>query len=335
MTAAPLLFAIGASRPLGERIAGRLGLPLSPHEERSFEDGEQKIRPLVDVAGRDVAVVHSLDGDGEQSANDKLCRLLFFVGALRDAAAASVTVVAPYLCYARKDRRTKPHDPVTSRYVAELVEAMGAARMVTVDVHNLAAFENAFRIPTVHLSAGALFAAHLAGIVGDGPVAAISPDPGGVKRAEAFRETLEGVLGRAVAGGFMEKFRSLGEVTGSAFAGGVAGRTVIILDDLISSGGTMARTAAACRARGAAHVYLAATHGLFNADADRTLSEAAVDGIVITDTVVPRRLSEGLTRKLTVLDVSGLIAGAILPREAREGDRAAAPKERRRGEGGE
>lgn len=312
MAGAPIVFAIGASQPLGKRIAGRLGGVLAPLEERGFEDGEQKIRPLVDVNVRDVAIVHSLDGDDAQSPNDKLCRLLFFIGGLRDAGAARITAVVPYLCYGRKDRRTKSHDPVTSRYVAQLFEAIGTDRLVTVDAHNLAAFQNAFRIPTVHLDAAGLFADHFARLLATAPVAAISPDPGGVKRAEIFRATLERALGRPVVGGFMEKHRSLGEVTGETFAGDVAGRTAIILDDLISTGGTMARTAAACRARGATQVYLAATHGLFTADAAATLAAADIDGIVTTDTVAPRpALAAGLDQKTKILDISGLLAEAI------------------------
>lgn len=308
----PLVFAIGASEPLGARVAARLGIALSPLEERPFEDGEEKIRPLVDVAGREVVVIHSLDGDADQSPNDKLCRLLFLTGALRDCGAARLTVVAPYLCYSRKDRRTKPHDPVTSRYVAELIEAMGAGRVLTLEVHNLAAFENGFRIPTVHVESAPLFAAHFAGLVGDGPVSAISPDSGGMKRAETFRMALEGALARPVAGGFMEKYRSTGAVTGSSFTGEVAGRTVVIFDDMISSGGTMARTAAACREHGAARIYLAAAHGLFNAEAEAILSRAGVDGVVVTDTVSPRTdLSDRFRATLTVLDSSGPIAEAL------------------------
>ena len=117
------LFALEASHELGAAIAAALGQPLAAHEERDFEDGEHKTRPLDDVAGADVYVVQSLHGGPAESANDKLCRLLFFIGALKDAGAARVTAVTPYLCYARKDRRTKPNDPVTTRYVAALFEA--------------------------------------------------------------------------------------------------------------------------------------------------------------------------------------------------------------------
>ena len=122
------LFALHGTEVLGEKIARSLGCHLAALEERSFEDGEHKSRPLDTVAGCDVYVVHSLHGGPQESPNDKLCRLLFFIGALKDAGAARVTAVMPYLCYARKDRRTKAQDPVTIRYLATLFEAAGVER---------------------------------------------------------------------------------------------------------------------------------------------------------------------------------------------------------------
>ena len=163
----PMLFALEASRDLGTRVAGALGTVLARHEERGFEDGEHKSRSLENVRGRDVYVLQSLYGDREQSVNDKLVRLLFFLGALKDASAAQVTAVTPYLCYARKDRRTKPRDPVTMRYVAQVLEAVGTDRVVTMDVHNLAAYQNAFRIPAEHLEAKRLFVEHFAGMTNE------------------------------------------------------------------------------------------------------------------------------------------------------------------------
>jgi ribose-phosphate pyrophosphokinase len=127
------------------------------HEERDFEDGEHKVRPLDSVRGADVYVIQSLSGDATQSTNDKLCRLLFFIGALKDAGAARVTAVTPYLCYARKDRRTKVNDPVTTRYVAELFEAVGTDAVMTLDVHNPAAFENAEKHRSAGVVSGDLF----------------------------------------------------------------------------------------------------------------------------------------------------------------------------------
>jgi len=151
------LFALEATRDLGKAVALALGCELAAHEERSFEDGEHKIRPLDAVGGAPVYVVQSLHGGPSESANDKLCRLLFFIGALKDAGAASVTAVVPYLCYARKDRRTKPNDPVTTRYVAGMFEAVGTDCIVTLEVHNPVAFENAFRFRNVTLTGAPLF----------------------------------------------------------------------------------------------------------------------------------------------------------------------------------
>jgi ribose-phosphate pyrophosphokinase len=308
----PVLFALNATRELGLRVAGGLGIELSAHEERDFEDGEHKARPLVSVRRRSCYVVQSLHGGPEESANDKLCRLLFFLGALRDASAASVTAVVPYLCYARKDRKTKPRDPVTTRYVAALFEAVGVDRVVTLDVHNLAAFQNSFRCRTDHLLALPLFVEHFTPIARDQPVVVVSPDIGGAKRARGFGEALERAVEREVATAFIEKHRSGGVVTGGAFAGEVKDRVAIIIDDLISSGGTILRAARACRDLGARKVYTAATHGLFVDNAGEVIADDALEQVVVTDSVPPFRLDPAVMRdKLVVLDSAPLFAEAI------------------------
>src|SRR5579885_3339233 len=206
------LFALQATAELGNRIADALGQPLAAHEERDFEDGEHKGRPLETVRDADVYVVQSLHGGPAESANDKLCRLLFFIGALRDAGAGRVTAVVPYLCYARKDRRTKPLDPVTTRYIAGLFEAVGTDAIVTLDVHNPAAFENAFRCRTVTLTGTPLFVAY-AKERKDDKLCVVSPDTGGAKRAELLRETLEAACGKPVGKAFADKHRSAGVVS--------------------------------------------------------------------------------------------------------------------------
>lgn len=308
----PCLFALQSTRGWGEAIARHLKLPLEPHEERGFEDGEHKTRPLAGVRGRHVYVLQSLYGDDEQSPNDKLCRLLFFIGALRDAAAASVTAVVPYLAYARKDRRSKPRDPVTTRYVAALFEAVGTTRIVTLDVHNVAAYENAFRCGTEHLEATGLFAAHFLPLVAGREVAVVAPDAGGIKRAESFRLRLAAALGRPVAAAFAEKHRSEGVVSGDLLTGDVAGRCAIIVDDLIGAGTTIMRTATACRRLGAGPIYAAASHGLFVGEAPRMLADEALTGLVVTDSVPPFRLPAGPVRdKLVVLPTTRLFAEAI------------------------
>ncbi len=308
----PLLFALDRSRELGERVAAALGLSPAPHEEREFEDGEHKARPLVPVRGRDVFVLHGLWGEPGASANDKLCRLLFFCGALRENGAARITALAPYLAYARKDRQTKPRDPVTTRYVAQVMEAVGIDRVVTLDVHNLAAFQNAFRIESINLTARPLFlAALLPRLEGRVPVV-VSPDAGGAKRAEALRELLEERLGTAVPLAFLQKKRSEGRVTGDTVIGEVEGRTAVILDDLISSGTTLARAARALRRQGAERVFACVTHGLFNPPAAAVIEEADFDGLLVTDSVPPFRLPpEVAARRLTVLGIAPLLAEAV------------------------
>jgi ribose-phosphate pyrophosphokinase len=306
------LFALSETAAYGKRVADALGVALSSHEERPFEDGEHKTRPLVGVRGCDVYVLHSLYGEPHASANDKLCRALFFIGALKDALAARVTLVAPYLCYMRKDRRTKPRDPVITRYVASVIEAVGTDRVVAIDVHNIAAFENGFRCPVEHLEAKKLFVDCLAPLVGSQPVAVVSPDVGGAKRAEALRLALAKRLGREPANAFVEKYRSEGKVSGELLVGDVEGRVAIILDDLVSTGGTLARAAAGCRRSGAKRVYAAATHGLFIGDAARVLAAADIDRVVVTDTIPPWRLPEAFVRdRLTVLDTAPFVAEAI------------------------
>lgn len=307
------LFALEASAGFGGAVAGELGVALADHEERSFEDGEHKSRPLVEVRDRDVYVVASLHAAPGASVNDRLCRLLFFLGALRDADAGRVTALLPYLCYARKDRRTKPRDPVTTRYVAALFEAVGVDRVVAMDVHNLAAFQNAFRVPTVHLEARPRLADRLLADLGpEARIAVVSPDAGGAKRAEAFRETLASRVEPEVTTAFLEKRRSWGEVTGGTLVGDVEGATAVIVDDLVSTGTTMARAARACREAGAAGVRAAATHGLFVGDAEETLSEPALESLLVADTVPPFRLSEDFVeRRLRVVGVAGMFAEAV------------------------
>lgn len=306
------LFALETSRSFGERVAAALGVPLAEHEERAFEDGEHKSRPLESVRGADVYVVQSLYSDNAQSVNDKLCRLLFFLGALRDAGAQRITAVVPYLCYARKDRKTQPRDPVTTRYVAALFEAVGVDRVVTMDVHNRAAYQNAFRCRTEHLEARRLFVDYLRPKLPEGDVAVVAPDAGGVKRAEQFRQTLSEALGRDIPTVFIEKQRAHGVVSGKTLVGEVAGRAAVIIDDLVSTGTTLSRAAHACRDRGATRVFAVATHGLFIPPAENVLAKPDLEAIAVTDTVPPFRLDPALAAaKLEVLDAAGFFAEAI------------------------
>jgi len=313
MGTAPLrLFCLAASAELGAGLSAALGEPLAAHEEREFEDGEHKARPLDAVNGADVYVVQSLHSGPDQSANDKLCRLLFFIGAIKDAGAARVTAVTPYLCYARKDRRTKPNDPVTTRYIAGMFESVGTDCVVTLEVHNPVAFENAFRCRTVALTGTPLFVGYAKQNLSGGKLAVISPDAGGMKRAELLREALEAALGRPVGKGLAEKHRSAGVVSGDLFVGDVAGTTALIVDDLISTGNTLRRAAHLARKAGATGVVALVTHGLFMQGAAEVIADPAIDQVVVTDVVPPFRLGQpSNNKKLVILPAAPLLAETI------------------------
>ena len=307
------LFSLESDAEFATAVARYLDLEPGAHEERDFGDGEHKIRPLESVRDRDVYVVQSLYGDPQCSVNDRLVKTLFFLGALRDAGAARLTAIFPYLGYARKDRRTKSRDPLSTRYLAQVVEAMDVDRVATIDVHNVSAFENSFRAHTETLSARNLFIDHFAATPDPERLCVASPDTGGIKRAESFREGLEQRLEREVTSAFLEKKRSEGEVSGqSRVTGDVRDRDVIVYDDLIASGTTMTRAAAAFLGAGARSVHAAATHGLFSGESDRILDTDDLAGIVITNTVPPFRLTSDAVRgKLEVLDASDFVGQVI------------------------
>ena len=314
MTTRPLsIFALGSTHGLGTRVAQHLGVALSPVEERDFEDGEHKVRPLAGVREHDVYVIHSLYGEPGASANDKLVRLLFLIGALRDAGAGRVTAVTPYLCYARKDARTQPRDPVSSRYVAQLIETVGTDRVVALEVHNPAAFANAFRIRAEHLPTAGAFAQALAGRLGaETPIAVVAPDPGGFKRAEQLRAALSARMRAEASLALVEKRRAHGRMTPGELVGDVAGRTALVVDDIVASGGTLLAAAERCRAHGASAVIACVTHGLFVPPAETVLAGGAIDRIMVTDSVPPFRLSPGMVRdRLEMVSIVPLLGEAI------------------------
>ena len=307
-----LFFAIHELRLFGEQMARHLGVDLSPHEERNFEDGEHKTRPLVSVRGKDVYVLQSLHGGPVESVNDKLCKLLFFLGALRDNGAARITALVPYLAYSRKDRQTKTRDPVTTQYVARLFEAAGADCVATLDVHNIVAFQNAFRCRTIHLDSRRLFANALRDLLADAQVTVISPDPGGMKRAQLFREMLQKTLLRPAGQAFVDKRRSGDVVSGDTIIGDVENATVVVIDDLIASGGTMDRAARAAMEHGAKEVIACAAHGLFTGNAKSILAAAPLKHMVVTDTVPPFRLDATfVTTHIETVSAAPLFADCI------------------------
>lgn len=305
------LFALKESQDQGAGIAAALGLILSDLEHREFSDGEFKIRPLCPVDGQHICVIQSLYGDRDFSVHDKLCRLLFLIATLRDHGARRVTALVPFLCYGRKDRRTKAQDPLTTRYVAQLFEAVQCDELVTLETHNLAAFQNAFRLRTNHLEIGQVFQDVVAWRT-EAPLVVMSPDPGGVKRAQLFRESLEDRLGQDIGFGLMEKRRSGGVMTSGDVVGDFEGKSVLVVDDMIASGSTMISAAQACRAKGAGKVYALAAHGLFTAGAEALFTGEHFDRVFVSDSIPPFRLRDGAkTHRLEIVGTADEFAEVL------------------------
>lgn len=306
------LFAPKTTKSFGETVARALGQTLGSLVEQEFEDGEHKLQVAEDVRGHDVYAIQSLYAEPGQSVNDKLVRLLFLIGALQAGGARRVTAVIPYLAYARQDSQTKPGEPVGTLQVAKMLEAAGVDAVVTLDVHNLAAYQNAFRCKTWHLDTRELFVDHILGTFAGENLVVASPDVGGIKRAQLFLDTLAARTEHPVGFAFMEKRRNGGVLSGSAVVGEVAGATAIIFDDMIASGGTMARAADAFQAHGASRVLCMAAHGLFVGGAPELLGRGGIDRFVVTDTVAPfRSPADLIAARIEVVSAAQLFADAI------------------------
>jgi len=302
-------FALHESRDLALMVSQHADLPLAPLEERDFEGGEFKLRPLEPVRDRTTFVLQCLAGTAETSVCERLVRLLFLMHGLHDAGAVRRIALLPYLTFARKDRRTQSRDPVNSRYIAQMLESAGVERVVTLDVHNPAALDNAFRVPIDHLSALPMMVDYFATRLAGAQLTVASPDIGGVKRAQIFRELLEARLDRSVDLAFFEKRRTQGVVSGNALIGAVKDRTVIVIDDLCATGNTLIRAAEMCNRAGAESVYAAVTHAPYAPGIAALVAAEVLAGVVTTDSVGPLAVSGG--GKLTVLSIAPLFGEVV------------------------
>jgi ribose-phosphate pyrophosphokinase len=293
----PVLLSGSGNAPLSRAIAESLGWPLGKSVLERFPDSELRVQIEEDVRGRDVHVVQSLKPPAEQH----LLELLFLADAARRAGAKSLTAVLSYLAYARQDRRVTGREPLGGRVVAELIESAGFERVVVVDLHS-PTVEGFFGVPLEHLSAIPSIAAELRG--GSPTRVLVSPDLGGVKRAEAYARVLD--LPVVV----VHKSRISGtEVAVRRVVGEVRGCSPIVVDDMISTGRTIEAAIQALLDAGCAQdITVAATHPLFVGDAVERLARVPIRRLVTTDTVLPPREPP---MPITRVSVAPLIAQAL------------------------
>jgi ribose-phosphate pyrophosphokinase len=316
LAADPTYFALDESRNLATAVGRQAGLALAGLEDRRFEGDEFKLRPLQSVRGRVAFVLQSLAGTPDTPVSERFVRLLFLLNGLRDAGAVQRVVLLPYLAFARSDQRTQLRDPVYTRYMAELLEASGADRLMVLDVHNASALDNSFRIPVDHLTAHPMMVDHFAAHFTDMNLTIASPDIGGIKRAQIFRELLEKRLGRDVELAFIEKRRRGGVISGGdALVGDIAGRAVILIDDLCATGETLLRAADACSRAGPASIHVAVTHTPLAPGVDALVTATSITSIVTTDSAgISSELQATLganANKLVTLSIAPLFGCAL------------------------
>ena len=322
------VFGLNGSRSFAKKVTKHLGIDLTPHEELDFPDGENFAKSsdgsIGNVRGHNVFVIQSLYSDKNESVSDKFVKLCWMIGSLKDASAHEVTAIIPHLGWARQDRKTASREPITTKYVARMLESVGMDRALFVDVHNLAAEQNAFSRPIDNLEAKNLQAKWCAEQLQDTQrIAVLTPDSGGLHRARRFRGALVEYLRElgkpakhTIECVIYDKTRKKKDAGGlSGFEGGriigdVEGAQVIAVDDMISTGGTMKNACLAVEPSGGKLFAVVATHGLFCGDANQKMDELNAN-IVICDTVNPWRLSEENKKKVVTISTAEMVADAI------------------------
>jgi ribose-phosphate pyrophosphokinase len=271
-----MVFSGGANQPLAEEVADVLGIHLGKVERSTFANGEIYVRPGESVRGADCFVLQSHCAP----INDNIMEQLVTIDALRRASARRITAVIPFLGYSRQDKKVMPREPITARLMADLFMEAGADRLVSVDLHT-GQLQGFISKPWDSLTALPIITDYLAGKI-EGKTTVLSPDSGGVKRAEKYARH----LGGSVA--FIYKRRDPGEHNESealSMAGKVTDRHVVIVDDMIDTAGTVCNAAEMVREFGAKSVRIAATHGIFSDPALDRIKNAPIDEVIVTNTL--------------------------------------------------
>lgn len=294
------LVAGNSNRPLAEAIASHLNQPLTTCQVRRFADMEIFVEIQENVRGRDVFVVQSTSFP----ANDHLMELLIIIDALRRSSARRITAVLPYFGYARQDRRSAGRTPITAKLVANMITQAGADRVLTLDLH-AGQIQGFFDIPTDNLYAAPVMVRDVQERMDTANVMVVSPDVGGVVRARAIARRIGAPLA------IVDKRRERpGESEVMNIIGDVTGRTCILVDDIVDSGGTLCNAADALLEKGAKEVYAYITHGVLSGGAVARIAASKLKELVITDSIQPTEAVR-VAKNIRVTPIGSLMGDAI------------------------
>jgi ribose-phosphate pyrophosphokinase len=296
------IFAGNSNIPLARAVCQHLERPLSKATVGRFSDGEIQVEIAENVRGADTFVLQSTCTD----ANQNLMELLIMIDALKRASAGSIVALLPYYGYARQDRKVAPRTPITAKLVADLIEAAGATRVVSMDMH-AGQIQGFFNIPFDHLYAAPVLLDHMKRKFegqADGLVV-VSPDAGGVERARAYSKRMNAALG------IVDKRRTKPNVAEVLnVIGDVQGRVAILLDDMIDTAGTLTQAANALVDKGASRVFAYATHAVLSGPAVDRIQRSALEEVVVTDTI-PLTPAAQACVKIKQLSTARLFAEAV------------------------
>jgi len=290
----------GSAHPaLGEAIARNLSLPLGRAHLARFSDGEIWFQIQDNVRGADVFVMQPTS----PPVNENLMELLVMIDAFKRSSASRITAVLPYYGYARQDRKDKPRVPISAKLVADLLSAAGADRVLTMDLH-ASQIQGFFNFPVDHLFAAPVIIDYVARLKLP-RLTIVSPDAGGVERARAYAKRLEAALA------IVDKRRESPNVAEvHHVVGDVEGRTALVVDDIVDTGGTLAKVATALKEAGATDVLASSSHGVLSGAAMERLDAAPLSKLIVTDSIPPSPETRR-SGKIVVLSVAELMAKAI------------------------
>src|SRR5438094_2045083 len=289
-----------ANPELAQRICSSLQIPLGRGRTDLFPDGELIVKVEEDVRGRDCFIVQPTS----HPINAHLMELFIWIDTLKRASAGRVTAVIPYFGYARQDRKDEGRTPITAKLVANLIERAGADRVVSVDLH-AAQLQGFFDIPVDHLTAAPVITKWFKKLKLHDQFF-VSPDVGNVKRAQVYANVLGGEIC------IIDKVRKSGTETKAAhIIGDVEGKNVLMVDDMITTAGTVTEACKALREHGAKEIYISATHAVFAPPAMERLKNCDFTKIAVTDTIPIGTRADPIKERLQVLSVAELLGEAI------------------------